>query len=162
MVQFEFGAFQLLSTYSMLYVQCQLVICQAQDLTSRCYQGCVSRQKRSPDTYLEVVKVIAGPVKLQRKHNQKREIGYTALTQDLSDTEHESQSLLLPYCLTTLALVLVILALAGFLWREKLRSGASFQKVEAKEELSRCNIHITNNQSREKIAEDNLESEASW
>ncbi|XP_030060560.1 deleted in malignant brain tumors 1 protein-like [Microcaecilia unicolor] len=74
-VQFEFGSLKLLSAYSMVYVQCQLVICQAQDLISRCYQGCVRRQKRSTDASLKVVEVIVGPVKLQRKHIQKREIG---------------------------------------------------------------------------------------
>ncbi|NXD99570.1 DMBT1 protein, partial [Chaetorhynchus papuensis] len=45
-VRFKFNAFQSLRSNSVVYLQCQLVVCRAFDYSSRCYQGCVNRSKR--------------------------------------------------------------------------------------------------------------------
>ncbi|NXH17280.1 DMBT1 protein, partial [Bucco capensis] len=44
--RFKFNSFEFLSRHSLVYLQCQLVVCRLQDYSSRCYQGCTSRAKR--------------------------------------------------------------------------------------------------------------------
>ncbi|XP_029466617.1 deleted in malignant brain tumors 1 protein-like [Rhinatrema bivittatum] len=142
-VRFEFAALKLFSLYPMVYMQFQLVICRAQDLASRCYQGCVRRHKRatkSTNTYLDVIEVTVGPVMLQRKHIQKR---HADSARGFRDEEGESQDLLLPFSLTSLALVLVVLAFAGLLWKEKLKARAAYRGVGVKTgHASGCNLTI--------------------
>ncbi|NXX43828.1 DMBT1 protein, partial [Tricholaema leucomelas] len=45
--RFAFNAFSFVSRHPAVYLQCQLVVCSYRDYSSRCYQGCVSRFKRS-------------------------------------------------------------------------------------------------------------------
>ncbi|NXI45959.1 DMBT1 protein, partial [Galbula dea] len=44
--RFKFNAFKFISQHSLVYLQCELVVCRLQDYSSRCYQGCMSRSKR--------------------------------------------------------------------------------------------------------------------
>ncbi|OXB64449.1 hypothetical protein ASZ78_000125 [Callipepla squamata] len=46
-VQFRFRAPSFISRYSSVYLQCQMVVCNRYDFSSRCYQGCIGRGKRS-------------------------------------------------------------------------------------------------------------------
>ncbi|XP_036907015.1 deleted in malignant brain tumors 1 protein-like [Sturnira hondurensis] len=47
--QFKFDAFSFLSSYDVVYLQCQIAVCQVGDPSSRCSQGCVGRSQRSVD-----------------------------------------------------------------------------------------------------------------
>ncbi|XP_063817949.1 deleted in malignant brain tumors 1 protein-like [Pseudophryne corroboree] len=64
-VRFGFSAFSFLSQHSGVYLQCKLVVCRQYDSQSRCNQGCVMRQKRSPNAHHDHVHVSVGPVLLK-------------------------------------------------------------------------------------------------
>ncbi|CAM4595019.1 unnamed protein product [Caretta caretta] len=63
-VQFQFKAFQFFNGYSTVYLQCKVVVCKVYDYSSRCYQGCVTRNKRETSSGQENVTVV-GPLKLK-------------------------------------------------------------------------------------------------
>ncbi|EFB24913.1 hypothetical protein PANDA_022263, partial [Ailuropoda melanoleuca] len=44
--QFKFNAFNFLSNYDVVYLQCEVAVCTVGDHSSRCSQGCVERSKR--------------------------------------------------------------------------------------------------------------------
>uniref|UniRef100_A0A8C9FDA3 Deleted in malignant brain tumors 1 protein n=1 Tax=Pavo cristatus TaxID=9049 RepID=A0A8C9FDA3_PAVCR len=46
-VQFRFRAPSFISRYSSVYLQCKMAVCNRYDYSSRCYQGCIARGKRS-------------------------------------------------------------------------------------------------------------------
>ncbi|CAM4591980.1 unnamed protein product [Lepidochelys olivacea] len=60
-VQFQFKAFQFFNGYSTVYLQCKVVVCKVYDYSSRCYQGCVTRNKRETSSGQENVTVV-GPL----------------------------------------------------------------------------------------------------
>ncbi|KFP31398.1 Deleted in malignant brain tumors 1 protein, partial [Colius striatus] len=45
--RFTFSAFQFIRNSPLVYLRCELVVCRAYDYSSRCYQGCITRSKRS-------------------------------------------------------------------------------------------------------------------
>ncbi|KFQ20260.1 Deleted in malignant brain tumors 1 protein, partial [Mesitornis unicolor] len=45
-VRFEFKTFEFIDRHPSVYLGCELMVCRADDSSSRCYQGCVSRSKR--------------------------------------------------------------------------------------------------------------------
>ncbi|XP_045295714.1 deleted in malignant brain tumors 1 protein-like isoform X1 [Leopardus geoffroyi] len=44
--QFKFNAFNFLSSYDVVYLQCEVAVCKVGDHSSRCSQGCAERSKR--------------------------------------------------------------------------------------------------------------------
>ncbi|KFO75569.1 Deleted in malignant brain tumors 1 protein, partial [Cuculus canorus] len=44
--RFTFSGFEFISRYPLVFLRCELVVCQLWDYSSRCYQGCVRRSKR--------------------------------------------------------------------------------------------------------------------
>nr|XP_040128948.1 deleted in malignant brain tumors 1 protein-like [Ictidomys tridecemlineatus] len=70
--RFKFSSFHFLNRYPIVYLQCKLVVCRANDYSSRCYRGCVVRSKRNVGSYQEKVDVVLGPIELQlpTKKNQ--------------------------------------------------------------------------------------------
>ncbi|XP_031410396.1 deleted in malignant brain tumors 1 protein-like [Meleagris gallopavo] len=46
-VQFRFRAPSFITRYSSVYLQCKMAVCNRYDYSSRCYQGCIARGKRS-------------------------------------------------------------------------------------------------------------------
>uniref|UniRef100_A0A8D0HHT4 Deleted in malignant brain tumors 1 protein n=1 Tax=Sphenodon punctatus TaxID=8508 RepID=A0A8D0HHT4_SPHPU len=66
--QFKFKAFEFLNRHSTVYLQCKMIVCEASNYSSRCYQGCMSRNKRetsSETSGKEHVNII-GPIKLKK------------------------------------------------------------------------------------------------
>ncbi|NWV89845.1 DMBT1 protein, partial [Machaerirhynchus nigripectus] len=48
--RFGFNAFSFVNRFPSVFLRCELVVCRYHDYSSRCYQGCVSRFKRSADS----------------------------------------------------------------------------------------------------------------
>ncbi|XP_076980579.1 scavenger receptor cysteine-rich domain-containing protein DMBT1-like [Tamandua tetradactyla] len=46
LAQFKFNAFSFLDSYDVVYLQCEIAVCKADDHNSRCSQGCAGRSKR--------------------------------------------------------------------------------------------------------------------
>jgi len=73
--RFAFNAFSFVNRYPSVYLQCELVVCRYGDYSSRCYQGCVSRFRRSAGSSQGKVSVVIGPVQLQETPPEKRSAG---------------------------------------------------------------------------------------
>uniref|UniRef100_A0A8C5RRA4 Scavenger receptor cysteine-rich domain-containing protein DMBT1 n=1 Tax=Laticauda laticaudata TaxID=8630 RepID=A0A8C5RRA4_LATLA len=69
-VRFQFNSFKFLNKHNSVYIQCKLVVCRADDRSSRCHQGCSMRNKRSVDESQEKVNVVLGPLKLLKDENE--------------------------------------------------------------------------------------------
>uniref|UniRef100_A0A8D0HLT9 Deleted in malignant brain tumors 1 protein n=1 Tax=Sphenodon punctatus TaxID=8508 RepID=A0A8D0HLT9_SPHPU len=70
--QFKFKAFEFLNRHSTVYLQCKMIVCEASNYSSRCYQGCMSRNKRetsSETSGKEHVNII-GPIKLKKPQGE--------------------------------------------------------------------------------------------
>lgn len=69
--QFKFNAFNFLSNYDVVYLQCEVAVCTVGDHSSRCSQGCVERSKRdagpggSLEEQTEHLQVV-GPLEIHR------------------------------------------------------------------------------------------------
>ncbi|XP_032081479.1 deleted in malignant brain tumors 1 protein-like [Thamnophis elegans] len=68
-VRFQFNSFKFLNMHNSVYLQCKLVVCRADDRSSRCYQGCLLRKKRGVDESQEKVNVVVGPLRLLKDEN---------------------------------------------------------------------------------------------
>ncbi|KAK2496673.1 hypothetical protein MC885_006291 [Smutsia gigantea] len=77
-VRFKFNAFYFLNHFPSVYLQCKMVVCRANDYSSRCSRGCVVRSKRNVGSYQEKVDVILGPIQLQAPHAKKRNLDLPA------------------------------------------------------------------------------------
>nr|XP_016848195.1 PREDICTED: deleted in malignant brain tumors 1 protein [Anolis carolinensis]XP_016848196.1 PREDICTED: deleted in malignant brain tumors 1 protein [Anolis carolinensis] len=62
-VRFKFNAFKFLKEHNSVYLQCKLVVCKANNPSSRCSQGCLSRKKRNIDENQDKVTFVVGPFK---------------------------------------------------------------------------------------------------
>uniref|UniRef100_Q8CIZ5-4 Isoform 2 of Scavenger receptor cysteine-rich domain-containing protein DMBT1 n=1 Tax=Rattus norvegicus TaxID=10116 RepID=Q8CIZ5-4 len=72
--RFKFSSFHFLNRFPSVYLQCKLVVCRANDVSSRCYRGCVVRSKRDVGSYQEKVDVVLGPIQLQSPSKEKRSL----------------------------------------------------------------------------------------
>ncbi|XP_048863729.1 CUB and zona pellucida-like domain-containing protein 1 [Brienomyrus brachyistius] len=63
--RFRFQAFKFLRTYPSVYIQCKAVVCQANDINSRCTQGCRTRKARSLSSAHGDATVVLGPIQLK-------------------------------------------------------------------------------------------------
>lgn len=72
--RFKFSSFYFLRRFPSVYLQCQMVVCRADDAFSRCRRGCVVRSKRDVGSYQEKVDVVLGPIWLQAPRPEKRSL----------------------------------------------------------------------------------------
>ncbi|XP_075011496.1 scavenger receptor cysteine-rich domain-containing protein DMBT1-like [Calonectris borealis] len=73
--RFKFNAFEFISRHTLVYLQCELVVCRLGDYSSRCYRGCMSRSKRETSSDEERVNVVVGPLQLREGGAQSRNTG---------------------------------------------------------------------------------------
>ncbi|XP_054975111.1 deleted in malignant brain tumors 1 protein-like [Sorex araneus] len=66
--RFQFSSFHFLKRFPSVFLRCKMVVCRANDYSSRCYRGCVVRSKRDLSPELEKVDVVLGPIQLQPPH----------------------------------------------------------------------------------------------
>uniref|UniRef100_A0A8C3UQB2 CUB and zona pellucida-like domain-containing protein 1 n=1 Tax=Catharus ustulatus TaxID=91951 RepID=A0A8C3UQB2_CATUS len=120
--RFGFNAFSFVNRFPSVFLRCELVVCSYQDYSSRCYQGCVSRFKRSADSSHKEVTVVIGPVQLRELASDIQAKGET-----LSSVPATSSHI--PLAVTTAVLVAVLLTVGGFLWKQKLQEAIPYQKL---------------------------------
>ncbi|XP_070337697.1 scavenger receptor cysteine-rich domain-containing protein DMBT1-like [Equus asinus] len=63
--RFKFSSFHFLNRFPSVYLRCRMVVCKADDNSSRCHRGCVVRSKRDAGSYQENVDVVLGPIQLR-------------------------------------------------------------------------------------------------
>ncbi|XP_053778644.1 scavenger receptor cysteine-rich domain-containing protein DMBT1 [Desmodus rotundus] len=73
-VRFKFSSFHFLNRFPSVYLQCKMVVCRANDYSSRCHRGCMVRSKRGVSSYQEKVDVVLGPILLRPLHAEKRSL----------------------------------------------------------------------------------------
>uniref|UniRef100_A0A4W3HEV8 CUB and zona pellucida-like domains 1, tandem duplicate 1 n=1 Tax=Callorhinchus milii TaxID=7868 RepID=A0A4W3HEV8_CALMI len=73
--RFKFNAFKFLDLNSAIYLQCRIAVCKAYDYSSRCYRGCISRQKRDLNPSAETTDVVIGPIQLKKDQKSNEDQG---------------------------------------------------------------------------------------
>ncbi|XP_064419185.1 deleted in malignant brain tumors 1 protein-like [Latimeria chalumnae] len=67
--RFKFNAFKFINKHPSVYLQCEIVVCPVYDYSSRCYRGCIPRQKRDT-TASEKKVVMLGPIRLKETNDE--------------------------------------------------------------------------------------------
>ncbi|KAH0623684.1 hypothetical protein JD844_006731 [Phrynosoma platyrhinos] len=114
-VRFTFNSFKFLNQYNEVYLQCKLVVCMANDYASRCYQGCLSRKKRTVDEDNNKLNVVLGPFKLQGNANEDKR---QELVKSVNLRKDEVVN---PLTVATVFLAAMVFVLSGLLLNSKLR-----------------------------------------
>ncbi|XP_053306100.1 CUB and zona pellucida-like domain-containing protein 1 [Spea bombifrons] len=65
--RFSFSAFKFLQAQPSVYLQCRVVICDANDSGSRCNQGCITRKRRDLGSNIRKAHAVVGPIRLKRQ-----------------------------------------------------------------------------------------------
>ncbi|XP_049455688.1 deleted in malignant brain tumors 1 protein-like isoform X2 [Epinephelus fuscoguttatus] len=71
--QFTFRAFQFLRATESVYIQCKVVICQANDYSSRCRRGCMRRTARDLGSEHDSQTLVLGPIQLKDPEKKEEE-----------------------------------------------------------------------------------------
>lgn len=75
--QFRFNAFGFLSSYSVIYLQCEVTVCKVGDPSSRCSRGCAGRGWRGAGAAEEQAQhlQVVGPLEIHRRTDQSKNVG---------------------------------------------------------------------------------------
>ncbi|XP_067909385.1 uncharacterized protein [Heterodontus francisci] len=137
--RFKFSAFKFLNLHSSVYLQCKLVVCKAYDYSSRCYRGCISRQRRATGSSKGITNVLTGPIELKKdvKYYEARE-----LENKLDEADETTIQSSFPFVLSLLVLVAVVSVLVVTV----LKLRRSQQKEYGYEQLGGNFPNVVNNQ----------------
>nr|XP_047917864.1 CUB and zona pellucida-like domain-containing protein 1 [Anser cygnoides] len=126
--RFKFNAFRFLRSFSSVYLQCDILICDS-TTNSRCTEGCISRQKRAASSYTWKAKTVVGPIRL------KRDLRAADRSETLTKTDAEETSNLQQksfYILSFVALISnVIIVVATILKYYKRQPAYGYQKLQS-------------------------------
>ncbi|XP_021255263.1 CUB and zona pellucida-like domain-containing protein 1 [Numida meleagris] len=128
--RFKFNAFRFLRSAPSVYLQCDILICDSNNVNSRCTKGCVSRQKRDTSSYSWKTKAVVGPIRLKRDRRAADHL------ESLTRTEAEEAPNLQRYSFYTLSFVVlasnIIIVVAVILKHHiKCQSGYGYQKIQS-------------------------------
>ncbi|XP_060698417.1 deleted in malignant brain tumors 1 protein-like [Hemiscyllium ocellatum] len=102
--RFKFSAFKFLNLHPSVYLQCKIVVCKAYDYSSRCYRGCMPRQKRALSSSKGSADVLIGPIELKKDLKHYKAEGFEEVNEAV-ETSTESS---LPFVLSLIALVVAV------------------------------------------------------
>ncbi|XP_078420929.1 scavenger receptor cysteine-rich domain-containing protein DMBT1-like isoform X3 [Cetorhinus maximus] len=108
--RFKFSAFKFLNLHSSVYLQCKFVVCKAYDYSSRCYRGCISRQKRATSSSTGSTNVQIGPIELKKDLEYYEGRGLDKEVDEADETTIQSS---FPFVLSLLVLVVVVSVLVA-------------------------------------------------
>ncbi|OXB64447.1 hypothetical protein ASZ78_000123 [Callipepla squamata] len=128
--RFQFNAFRFLRNAPSVYLQCDILICDSNNVDSRCTKGCVSRQKRETSSYTWKTKAVVGPIRLKR---DRRAADHP---ESLTRTDAEETPNLQRYSFYTLSFVVlisnIIIVVAVILKHHiKCQPGYDYQKIQS-------------------------------
>ncbi|XP_059028925.1 deleted in malignant brain tumors 1 protein isoform X5 [Mustela lutreola] len=72
-VRFQFSSFFFLRRFPSVYLRCKMVVCRADDSSSRCRRGCIGRAKRDVGSHQEV-DVVLGPILKRDPRTENRDL----------------------------------------------------------------------------------------
>ncbi|XP_040983325.1 deleted in malignant brain tumors 1 protein-like [Aquila chrysaetos chrysaetos] len=123
--RFKFNAFEFIRRHTLVYLQCELVVCRLGDYSSRCYRGCINRSKRDTSSAEEEVKVVVGPLQLREGDAQSRNTGLDSSEPRPQAVPAAADNPLAPVIAVVAVLAVVVFVLAGFLARTALKKPLS-------------------------------------
>lgn len=107
--RFQFNAFKFLKHLNSVYLKCKILICDNNDQTSRCNQGCVPRRKRDIPSYKWKTDSVIGPIRLKRDRSASRDSG---LLPQIHEAEISNQPLSRLYLFSFMVLALNVVIVA--------------------------------------------------
>ncbi|KAK4820986.1 hypothetical protein QYF61_009452 [Mycteria americana] len=119
--RFKFNAFEFISRHTLVYLQCELVVCRLGDYSSRCYQGCINRSKRDTSSATEKVNVTVGPLQRREVGAQSRNTGLDSSVPPPQAVPAAGDNPLTPVVAAVAILAVVVFVLVGFLVRPALK-----------------------------------------
>ncbi|NXL85121.1 CUZD1 protein, partial [Alectura lathami] len=127
--RFKFNVFRFLRSLPLVYLQCEILICDSNDANSRCAKGCISRHKRAASSYTWKTKAVVGPIRL------KRDLRAAEHSESLTKTDAEETPSLQRYSLFTLSFVVlvsnIIIVVAVILKYHQRQPGYGYQKIQS-------------------------------
>uniref|UniRef100_A0A8C5L839 CUB and zona pellucida-like domains 1 n=1 Tax=Jaculus jaculus TaxID=51337 RepID=A0A8C5L839_JACJA len=108
--RFQFNAFKFLRSLNSVYLRCKVLVCDSNDMESRCNQGCVSRRKRDVSSYKWKADSIIGPIRLKRDHSASGKSGLLPQTHAEGSQDQRPFDSLHLFSFLVLALNVVIVA----------------------------------------------------
>ncbi|XP_051002962.1 CUB and zona pellucida-like domain-containing protein 1 [Acomys russatus] len=127
--RFQFNAFKFLRHLSSVYLKCKILICDANDHTSRCSQGCVSRRKRDTSSYKWKTDSVVGPIRLKRDRSASGSAGLLSQTHE-AEISNQPLSHLHLFSFMVLALNVVVVAAATVRHFVNQRMDNRYQKLQ--------------------------------
>ncbi|XP_040530858.1 CUB and zona pellucida-like domain-containing protein 1 isoform X1 [Gallus gallus] len=126
--RFRFNAFRFLRRAPSVYLQCDVLICDSNNESSRCTKGCVSRQKRETSSYTWKTKAVVGPIRLKRDRRAADHL------ESLTGTDAEETPNLQRYSFSTLSVVvlisnIIIVVAVVVKYHMNCLSGSGYQKI---------------------------------
>uniref|UniRef100_A0A669PP52 CUB and zona pellucida like domains 1 n=1 Tax=Phasianus colchicus TaxID=9054 RepID=A0A669PP52_PHACC len=127
--RFRFNAFRFLRRAPSVYLECDVLICDSNNVNSRCTKGCVSRHKRDTSSYTWKTKAVVGPIRLKRDRRAADHLG----KKDTTDAEETPN--LQRYSFYTLSFLIlisnIIIVVAVVLkYHNKSLSRYDYQKIQ--------------------------------
>ncbi|XP_039625288.1 deleted in malignant brain tumors 1 protein-like [Polypterus senegalus] len=114
--RFKFRAFRFIDYSSSVYLKCKVVVCQRNDYSSRCFQGCQPRRKRALSSSNEQFSVVVGAIQLRDNKQAEGRIMHGQESETLSlkgDSVSENPSTQVPVTIAITALASIIVILVG-------------------------------------------------
>ncbi|XP_048465149.1 deleted in malignant brain tumors 1 protein [Rhincodon typus] len=102
--RFKFSAFKFLNLHPSVYLQCKVVVCKAYDYSSRCYRGCIYRQKRAISSSKGSTDVLIGPIELKKDLKQYKAEGFEEVNEAVETNTQSS----FPFVLSLIALIVAV------------------------------------------------------
>uniref|UniRef100_A0A8C3GKA7 CUB and zona pellucida-like domain-containing protein 1 n=1 Tax=Cairina moschata TaxID=8855 RepID=A0A8C3GKA7_CAIMO len=126
--RFTFNAFRFLRSFSSVYLQCDVLICDS-TTNSRCTEGCISRQKRDASSYTWKAKTAVGPIRLKRGLRAADRSGTLTKTDAEETSNLQGKSF---YILSVVALISnVIIVVATILKYYRRQPAYGYQKIQS-------------------------------
>ncbi|XP_010148419.1 PREDICTED: CUB and zona pellucida-like domain-containing protein 1 [Eurypyga helias] len=128
--RFRFKAFRFLQSFTSVYLQCDIVICDSTSTNSRCSKGCISRQRRALSPYAWKTNIVVGPIRL------KRELRSAHRSESLTKAEAEETPNLQQYSFYSLSVVVlisnvIIVAAVILKYHLKHQAGYGYQRIQS-------------------------------
>ncbi|KAM4635922.1 CUB and zona pellucida-like domain-containing protein 1 [Discoglossus pictus] len=124
--RFSFSAFKFLHSHTSVYLQCRVVICDANDSTSRCTQGCVTRHRRDLGSQKWKANAVVGPVRL--KHGSDTE-AFDSISENRDETPKVAQNNYFLLGILVLVANVLILSLVVLRYSRKQPTGYRYHQL---------------------------------
>eukprot|EP00057_Strongylocentrotus_purpuratus_P030180 XP_780929.1 PREDICTED: ZP domain-containing protein [Strongylocentrotus purpuratus] len=143
----EMNTFRFIDEGDMVYIHCNLLVCDAGDADSLCEQGCVSsssmisgRKRRDVSSGLKTKRFTRGPLRVRRAAQKQDSISRMDISESGSSTQQQVTNAFNPWMVAMAAMATVVMAMAAMMvvvLRKVSNISASPKRGQYKEESAR-------------------------